>query len=317
MNREETRSPAPSRRATKKQLKLVERLRKNLPLLLAGAAAVALVVVGLVLWTATHREPPVQSQSQSADMSALEGIVVGGRVGAAPVVEVPRPVAVYDTKTRTIVAGEGREITADAPVLLSIYAYDADGGAPQSDALSGRVMLGRATADVLGDGLLQTVLGQREGSRLLVVRPLVEGGSEIVVVDILSSIAAGEPVADSGGPLTVDMTDAGPQVTHGKEPPTSLVIQTLIQGQGEQIQEADEAVVQYTALNWSDGVVVSSTWERGIPEKLDIDQVMPGIRDALTDQRVGSRLAVTIPPDSAAGDDTLVVVADILAVSRN
>ena len=39
---------------------------------------------------------------------------------------------------------------------------------------------------------------------------------------------------------------------------------------------------------------------------------MPGIRDALVDQRVGSRLAVTIPAEMATGADTLFVVIDIL-----
>ena len=39
---------------------------------------------------------------------------------------------------------------------------------------------------------------------------------------------------------------------------------------------------------------------------------MKGLATALVDQKVGSRLAVTIPPDLAAGDDTLCVVIDIL-----
>ena len=39
---------------------------------------------------------------------------------------------------------------------------------------------------------------------------------------------------------------------------------------------------------------------------------MKGLATALVDQKVGSRLAITIPPDLAAGDDTLCVVIDIL-----
>ena len=39
---------------------------------------------------------------------------------------------------------------------------------------------------------------------------------------------------------------------------------------------------------------------------------MRGLQTALVDQKVGSRLAITIPPDLAAGDDTLCFVIDIL-----
>ena len=44
-----------------------------------------------------------------------------------------------------------------------------------------------------------------------------------------------------------------------------------------------------------------------------MSDIMPGLLQLLVDQRVGSRLAITIPPDQATGDDTLCVVIDILA----
>ena len=39
---------------------------------------------------------------------------------------------------------------------------------------------------------------------------------------------------------------------------------------------------------------------------------MTGLKQTLVDQRVGSRLAISIPPDLANGDDTLCIVIDIL-----
>ena len=50
-----------------------------------------------------------------------------------------------------------------------------------------------------------------------------------------------------------------------------------------------------------------------MPERLDMATIMPGLQQGLVDQRVGSRLAITIPPDLAEGDDTLCVLVDILA----
>ena len=55
-----------------------------------------------------------------------------------------------------------------------------------------------------------------------------------------------------------------------------------------------------------------STWETGVPEVINLGTAMKGLATALVDQKVGSRLAITIPPDLAAGDDTLCVVIDIL-----
>ena len=49
-----------------------------------------------------------------------------------------------------------------------------------------------------------------------------------------------------------------------------------------------------------------------MPEVINLGTAMKGLATALVDQKVGSRLAITIPPDLAAGDDTLCVVIDIL-----
>lgn len=49
-----------------------------------------------------------------------------------------------------------------------------------------------------------------------------------------------------------------------------------------------------------------------MPELVPLDSAMKGLSEALVDRRVGSRLAITIPPDLATGDDTLCVVVDVL-----
>ena len=49
-----------------------------------------------------------------------------------------------------------------------------------------------------------------------------------------------------------------------------------------------------------------------MPAVVNLNTAMKGLANALVDQKVGSRLAITIPPDLAAGDDTLCVVIDIL-----
>ena len=135
---------------------------------------------------------------------------------------------------------------------------------------------------------------------------------EVDVVDILPSIATGTAVDASVGPMSVEMSPEGPLISHIETLPGGVTTQTLIKGDGVQVHEGDRVVAQFTVLGWTDGVVRVSTWETGVPEVINLGTAMKGLATALVDQKVGSRLAVTIPPDLAAGDDTLCVVIDIL-----
>ena len=45
---------------------------------------------------------------------------------------------------------------------------------------------------------------------------------------------------------------------------------------------------------------------------LNLKTAMKGLSETLVDQKVGSRLAITVPPDLAEWDDTLCIVIDVL-----
>ena len=161
------------------------------------------------------------------------------------------------------------------------------------------------------------VTGKREGSRILAFRTITMGdGSpnamEIDVVDILPSIATGTSVDATVGPMSVEMSPEGPLISHISTLPGGVTTQALIKGDGVQVHEGDRVVAQFTVVGWTDGVVRVSTWETGVPAVVNLNTAMKGLANALVDQKVGSRLAITIPPDLAAGDDTLCVVIDIL-----
>ena len=108
------------------------------------------------------------------------------------------------------------------------------------------------------------------------------------------------------------MSPEGPIISHIDALPGGVTTQTLMKGDGVQVHEGDRVVAQFTVLGWTDGTVRVSTWETGVPEVINLGTAMKGLATALVDQKVGSRLAITIPPDLAAGDDTLCVVIDIL-----
>ena len=284
------------------------------------ATAMAVLAVASVVHLGGGREDRAQSTAQSA-WSVFDAVSVSGRVGAVPVVSVNGTIRAGGVKSRVLHEGDGRRITAGAPVLLSITAFDADDGKNLSPQGRPQLTVGPVDADTLGDELLDLVVDRPEGTRILVIRPVsaserAAGASsdvEIDVVDVLPSIAYGdEATGESAGVLQVAMRDEGPVITHGAEVPGGVTVQSLIAGDGAQVHEDDRVVAQFTVVGWNDGAVRASTWRTGMPELIDMTTAMRGLRQALVDQRVGSRLAISIPPDLAEGDDTLCVVIDVL-----
>jgi len=101
----------------------------------------------------------------------------------------------------------------------------------------------------------------------------------------------------------------------------------LILGDGPVVEDGQTVTVQYTGMNWNTGEIFDSSWQRGAPADLPTSRVIPGFRDALVGQTVGSQIIAIIPPDLGYGpsggtpdgsigpDDVIVFVVDILAAS--
>ncbi len=299
--------PAPRREAPVAPRKK----RTHLWAWVVGVSITSLAVIagvlfgGFVGWQAGM--PPV-----TAVEGPMDRVSVTGRQGSQPVLSLESPVDVYSTKLRVQTRGDGRVITEDGPVLVSVTAFDGKSGANLNPDGSANLLLASANQTDLGSLLSSLLIGSTEGSRLVVARPLEDGSTEIDVVDVLYTIAKGDVNPDATGPLSVSFTEDGPVVSHGEEAPTDLSVQVLNAGTGAQVGASDAVVVQYLAGTWADGRIIGSTWASGAPVMIDLASSMPGVRDALVDQRVGSRLAVTIPAEMATGEDTLFVVVDIL-----
>ena len=296
-------------------------------------AFIALLVVCAVIassvWFVVHRN--ASSVSGDAPRSVLASVEVSGRVGATPTVKLSEPLQIVSTKHAIISQGEGRAITAGSPVLLSVTVFDARTGELLSPNGRPRLVVGRADNDSLGADLAREVTGRSEGSRLLIARPLSSAPAsnvsatpttrlntgEVVVIDILPTLASGQASAqvNGSGPLEVTMRDEGPVITHGDQLPSGPTVQPLLTGSGGQVRADDDIVVQYFVSGWSDGIERESTWRTGVPERVRLSELMPGLRPLLIDQKVGSRLAITLPPDQATGDDTLCIIIDILATA--
>lgn len=288
-------------------------------LLVAAAAAVGLWMrPGDLLGQSSE-----QSAAQSG--SVLDRVTVSGRPGATPVLTLTAPLEVSGEKYREIATGTGRTITEGAPVVLAITAFDGADGTILSPDARPRTTAGLAGSGEFDEVLDRAVLGRKEGARLLFVRSIAptdtESGAgdvqvEVDVVDILPSVADGEEVeVPADAPVTVTLGDDGPMVSHEGAAPEGETTQLLLRGSGSQVRSGDRVLSQFSVTGWSDGEVRESTWVTGLPRVIDLSTAMPGLVEALVDQRVGSRLVVTIPPELATGDDTLIAVVDVLGTS--
>lgn len=294
-----------------------------------GGSAIAVIML-LLGWfvirpmmSGTGQQMPLQQSS--AFTSVFDSFEVSGRVGATPVLDLKSPVLLSGSKDRVLIQGNGRTISKDSPVVVAITAYDGQTGHMLNPSGQPKIQVGFANEQTFAPDFLRVVVGRTEGSRIGVVRHLApnavaEGSSseyEIDVIDVLPSIATGvEQPENNGAPLTVDISETGPRVTHGEQVPSGLTTQILIKGEGPQVNSSGKVIAQYSLAGWSDGVVRQSTWNQGIPELIDLSTAMPGLVQALADQRVGSRIAITIPPDLATGEDTMTAVVDILAATH-
>lgn len=109
------------------------------------------------------------------------------------------------------------------------------------------------------------------------------------------------------------------------DPPSELVIEEVVEGDGPPADAGDRLVVHYVGLRWSDGGRFDASWERGTPFTLELGagMVIPGWEQGLVGMRAGGRRVLTIPPDLAYGDrgaggvigpgETLVFVVDLVA----
>jgi peptidylprolyl isomerase len=158
----------------------------------------------------------------------------------------------------------------------------------------------------------------------------------IYVLDVLTAEtpaqpldrAEGTPVDPESGLPTVELDDDGkPTITlPDGDPPTELVTQVLIEGEGDEVEAGQTLTVHYTGIIWPGGDQFDSSWDRGEPAQFPIGTggVIPGWDQGLVGQTVGSQVLLVIPPElgygtdgnpqaGIEGTDTLVFVVDILA----
>lgn len=312
--------------------------------ILAAAGALSLTVLALTACStpssaaaSCSRELPSSSALDLVDVSDTE-------VGSEPRISLTAPVHVDDLAAEDRITGDGRAITSDAQdVVFDLTVLDGTSGTPIAASgytgdLSQVFPLDSWTATF--PGLVDALDCATEGSRIVMALGpdevtadtrarfgMSEDATTVVVLDLqkvyLAAADGAEQFNDRPGmPSVVLAPDGRPGiVVPDADAPTELAVEVLKKGDGAEVTGDAPVRVHYTAVSWTDGNVVDSTWGTGA-RPIEVDGMGPGLEEALRGQTVGSQILAVIPPDEATGsaqggvpaDDTLVYVIDILGL---
>ncbi|WP_369369550.1 FKBP-type peptidyl-prolyl cis-trans isomerase [Promicromonospora sp. Populi] len=277
-------------------------------------------------------EPSPLPSPSEADVAAVDAIEVTGAVGEEPTVEFETPLEISAPTFRVLDEGTGDPLVEDTEITINyIVLAGADGSTSGSTWETGSpetFTLGDPQYDLLNDQLI----GQTEGTRILMASTAMDQTIQVTVVEITEAGEVQEPgptraegtaVTPEAGLPTVALADDGqPTVTipEGYTAPAELVVQPLLEGDGAEVTEDQTVTVQYAGC-LLDGTSFDSSWSRGAPTSFPLTGVIPGWTNGIAGQTVGSQVLLVVPADQAYGDQEqagipanspLVFVVDIL-----
>jgi peptidylprolyl isomerase len=110
--------------------------------------------------------------------------------------------------------------------------------------------------------------------------------------------AAGKPCVAVADPLPTGAPEVPVQVG---PPPTELVVEDLTEGTGEAVPAGATVTMQYIGVSCSTGAIFDSSYSRGEPIEIPLDQVIPGWTEGVPGMKVGGQRLLGIPPEQAYG----------------
>ncbi|MCZ4118269.1 FKBP-type peptidyl-prolyl cis-trans isomerase [Streptomyces sp. H39-S7] len=301
--------------------------------------------------SATPSGSPTQAAAPKPVPSASPMPTVAGEPGKKPTITIPKGEPSGKFVVSTVTAGTGPVVKKNDLVVTKFSgkiwksgkeiggSYDKGGAAQVIPAGSPTIIPAFSDA----------VLGQKVGSRVLVVAPPAaafgaQGKQElgitatdtlVFVLDIDRIMPSHVTGTQSAIPSDLPQVDAekaeAAKISVPKnDPPKKLVDKVLIEGKGDVIKSGQTVYMQYSGAAWKPNEgketakLFDDSWKTGAPFSTVIGQgqVIEGWDKGLVGKKVGSRVLLVIPPElaykaEAKGEDlpansTLVFVVEIL-----
>lgn len=306
-------------------------------------------VASLALAGCGGSDTPEASSSAAATAAAdpqttsIDGITVEGDMGQKPEVTFEAPIAIEESESKVLIEGDGDTVEEGKQVSANMTLVNAAGETVESSYDNGQPAGFPMDTEQINESLFNAMDGTSVGSRILLTLngPPATGEPTqtlVYVIDIEGVEEVTQPLERAEGEA-VEPEDGLPKVTldgDGKpslekprgDAPGELVVQPLIEGEGEEVQEGQTVSVHYSGWLWDSGEQFDSSWETGQPFSVtDVGNgpVIQGWNEALVGQKVGSQILVVIPPDLGYGaqgqppsipaDSTLVFVIDVLSTT--
>jgi peptidylprolyl isomerase len=116
------------------------------------------------------------------------------------------------------------------------------------------------------------------------------------------------------------------EVPRDEAPPTELVTEDLVEGDGPEAGAGNDVEVHYVGVAWSTGTQFDASWDRRTTFRFPLGggRVIAGWDQGVAGMKVGGRRRITIPPHLGYGDagaggvirggETLVFVVGLLGV---
>ena len=279
---------------------------------------------------------------------ALPGVTVQGDTKSKPKVEVDDGYSVGNMQVKTLVKGDGEKVGGTDTVTVDYVGINGSNGKEFDSSWKN----GQPATFSLGPGMIsgfnKALTGQTVGSRVVAAIPPEDGygtqgnpqagikGTDtlVFVIDVRGvtpSEATGDPVSVPPDLPHLLTDNAGlPQQFHAVKttapPPDQVEVHPVLQGDGAPIKAGQTVTISLLGAVYTDGSPIVQTYGQS-PQSLPVGQGQPlPCFDELVGQKLGSRLILICPPDSAfgpngnpqagiKGDDTLIFAVDLLSAS--
>jgi FKBP-type peptidyl-prolyl cis-trans isomerase len=266
------------------------------------------------------------------DGTAVDGTTVDGTTPPNP--DKPEVVLPEELPTELVVTvlteGEGPEAAAGDTVIVDYIGVRSEDGTEFDNSYDRGspfpVQLGADPAQVI-QGWDEGLIGAQAGSRIQLDIPaelaygdtpqgdIIQPGDALTfVIDVRAVVPASDP-ADAPD-VTVEAADNSDE----------LVIEDLVEGEGDGFEDGDSVVIHLVAFSAADGAQIFSSWEEGgsIPFKPGAGETLPGLEEAVVGMKVGGRRQAQIPFADAWGEagneqlnlppsTDLIVIIDLIA----